>query len=62
MVDPAKIIVILNLEVQKNVKHIHAMLGHTGYYRNFIKAYAQITASMEKMLKKDTTFFWDEYC
>lgn len=38
------------------------MLGHTGYYRKFIKYYAQITATMEKLLKKDVTFCWDEEC
>jgi len=26
----------------------------------FIKAYAEITAAMEKLLKKDATFFWDD--
>ena len=38
------------------------MLGHTGYYRNFIKGYEQVTALMEKLLKKDTKFQWtDEF-
>ena len=60
MVDPAKIAVIINLEPPKNVKQLHATLGHTGYYRKSIKAYVQITASMEKLLKKDVTFCWDD--
>lgn len=62
MVDPAKIAVIVNLEVLKNVKQLHATLGHTGYYRKFIKAYSQIIAPMEKLLKEDVTFFWGEEC
>lgn len=37
-----------------------ATLGHTGYYRKFIKSYAQITMPMEKLLKKDATFCWNE--
>jgi hypothetical protein len=37
-------------------------MGHTGYYKKFIKGYAQITAPMEKMLKKDTKFQWNEDC
>jgi hypothetical protein len=37
-------------------------LGHTGYYRKFIKGYAQITTPMEKLLKKDTKFQWNEDC
>lgn len=57
MVDPTKIVVIFNLEAPNNVNQLRAMLGHTGYYRNFIKAYAQIAVPMEKLLKKDTTFY-----
>lgn len=60
MVDPAKIVVIVNLEAPRNLKQLRAMLGHMGYYRKFIKAYAQITTPMEKLLKKDVTFCWDE--
>lgn len=37
-------------------------LGHTRYYRNYIKTYAQITEPMEKLLKKDVMFCWNNYC
>ena len=37
-------------------------LGYTGYYKKFIKGYAQITTPMEKLLKKDVTFYWNEDC
>eukprot|EP00253_Pinus_taeda_P034386 PITA_34386 len=60
MVYPAKIVVILNLEVSRSVKQLHATLGHMGYYRKFIKGYAQITTPMEKLLKKDVTLCWDD--
>ena len=62
MVDPMKIVVIVSLEAPRNVKQLHATLGHTGYYRKFMKTYAQIIAPMEKLLKKDVMFFWDEDC
>eukprot|EP00253_Pinus_taeda_P024065 PITA_24065 len=62
MVDPAKITVINNLEAPRSVEYLHAMLGHTGYYRKFIKRYAQIIALMEKLLQKDATFCWNEEC
>ena len=55
MVDPAKIMVILNLEVPRSVKEMRTTLGHTRYYRKFIKSYAQITPLMEKLLKKDAS-------
>jgi hypothetical protein len=35
-------------------------LGHTGYYRKFINGYAHITAPMEKSLRKDKKFQWNE--
>jgi hypothetical protein len=37
-------------------------LGHIGYYRKFIKGYTQITALIEKMLRKDTKFQWTDEC
>ncbi len=62
MVDPTKIVVIINLEVPRSVKQLCATLGHTGYYQKFIKSYDQITAPMEKLLNKDATFCWNEEC
>eukprot|EP00253_Pinus_taeda_P019482 PITA_19482 len=62
MVDPAKIEFIINLEVPRSLKQLHATLGHTVYYGKFIKSYAQITAPMEKLLKKDAIFYWNEEC
>lgn len=56
MVYPMKITMILNLEALRSVKQLRATLGHIGYYRKFIKSYAQITKMMEKLLKKDVTF------
>lgn len=51
MVEPVKIVIIVNLEPPKKVKQLHATLGHAEYYRKFIKVYAHITALMEKLLK-----------
>jgi len=62
MVDLVKIVVIVNLEAPRNVKQLRATLGHIGYYRKFIKVYAHITTLMEKLLKKDVMFCWEEYC
>jgi len=62
MVEPAKIAIIINLEALKDVKQLRTMLGHTRYYRRFIKPYSQVIAPMEKLLKKDASFFWDKDC
>ena len=48
----------MNLPPPKSVKQLRTTLGHTGYYRKFIKGYAQTTAPMEKKLKKDIKFEW----
>jgi hypothetical protein len=61
LVDPAKIVIIVNLPPPKSVRQLRAHLD-IGYYKKFIKGYVQITASMEKMLKKDTKFQWNEDC
>ena len=60
--DLTKISVVINLEVPRSIKKLHTTLVHTRYYRKFIKSYAQITAPMEKLLNKDTTFYWDKEC
>ena len=60
MVDPVKIVIIVNLPAPNSVKQLRTVLGHTGYYRKFIKGYAKITAPMENMLKKEAKFLWNE--
>jgi hypothetical protein len=60
IVDPTKIVVILDLQPPTFIKQLHATLGHSGYYRKFIKGYAQITTPMEKLLKKDAKFQWND--
>ena len=62
MVDPTKIAVIVNLEAPRNVKQLCTTLGHMGYYRKFIKSYAQVNVALEKLLNKDAPFYWDEEC
>lgn len=61
-VDLEKIIVIINLDQPNNVKKLCATIGHTRYYQKFIKSYAQIIVSLEKLLKKDTTFCCNDEC
>jgi hypothetical protein len=56
LVDPAKIVYIVNLPPPKSVRQLKSTLGHRGYYRKFIRGYAHITAPMEKLLKKNTKY------
>jgi hypothetical protein len=62
LLDPAKIVVIVNLPPPKIVRQLRATLRHAGYYKKFIKGYAQITSTMENLLRKDTKFQWNDKC
>ena len=62
LINPSKIAIIVDLSSPTSVKQLRTTLGHTRYYRKFIKGYAQITTPMEKLLKNDITFQWDEDC
>jgi hypothetical protein len=62
LVDPSKIAIIVDLPPPTSVKQLRTTLGHTGYYKKFIKGYAQITTPMEKLLKKDCQFHWTKEC
>ena len=62
LVDPGKIVIMLDLAPPITVKQLRATLGHTRYYRKFIKGYAEVTTPMEKLLKKDTKFQWKTDC
>ena len=60
--DPANIMIIVNLPFPTTIKQLRTTLGHTGYYRKFIRGYAEVTAPKEKLLKKAVKFKWNEQC
>ncbi len=53
LVDPSKTTIIVDLPPPTSVRQLHTTLEQIGYYRKFIKVYAQITTPMEKLVKKD---------
>ena len=59
LVDPAKITVIIDLLTPMTLKQLILTSGHTRYYHKFIRVYATITTLMEKLLKKDVKFEWN---
>ena len=60
LVDPVKVAIIQDLPPSTSVTQLRSTLGHTGYYRKFIRGYTEITAPMENLLKKDVKFEWNE--
>ena len=44
------------------VKGIRSFLGHTGFYRRFIKDFSKISRPLCRLLEKDENFDFDESC
>jgi hypothetical protein len=61
-VDRAKIEVIERLPPPINIKGIRSVLGHVGFYRQFIKNFSHIARSLTNLLAKDVPFEFDEAC
>ena len=61
-VDPAKIKVIVGLPSPKTQKEVRSFLVHASYYRRFIENFTKISATMLKLLTKDSEFQWTEFC
>ena len=58
-VDLDKVKVILALMAPTNVREIRGFLGCVGYYRRFIKDYAQRALPLTELLKKEEEFNWN---
>lgn len=56
--NPIKIEAIKNFPRPQNQKSIKSFLGLVGYYRKFIKNFAQLAKPMTLLLKKDISFEW----
>ena len=61
-VDKAKINLISKLPSPTNVKTVRLFLGHTGFYRRFIKDFSKIAKPLYKLLEKDSKFIWEKGC
>ena len=56
-VDPKKIEAMKDWNLHKNLKRLHGFLGLTGYYRNFVRNYGKIAATLTSLLKINS-FTW----
>ena len=61
-VDQSKISIIKTLAPPTTVKGIRSFLGHTGFYRRFIKDFSKIARPLCRLLEKDTRFNFDDSC
>jgi hypothetical protein len=61
-VDRAKIKVIEQLPPPTNVNGVRSFLGHSGFYRRFIKDFSHKAKPLTSILTKETPFDFDEDC
>ena len=61
-VDRAKTEIIEKLPPPTSVKGVRIFLGHTGFYRHFIKDFSLITKPLTNLLIKDVPFVFDDAC
>jgi hypothetical protein len=61
-VDRAKVEAIEKMPCPRDVKGIHSILGHAGFYRRFIKDFSKISKPLTNLLQKDELFVFDDDC
>jgi hypothetical protein len=59
-IDKAKIDVISSLPYPSCVREVRSFLGHTGFYRRFIRDFLKIIAPLCKLLAKKVDFVFDQ--
>ena len=57
-VDPEKVRVIKDWPAPSNLQELKSFLGHVGYHQKFILNYADVTAPLRKLDKKNSKFEW----
>jgi hypothetical protein len=61
-VDPKKVEAIRAWEAPKSLKEVRSFLGFANFYRSFIPRFADLSAPLTRLTKKDVLFHWDDAC
>ena len=61
-VDESKVAVVKNWPVPRSLKDLRGFLGYCNYYRKFVKGFASIAGPLHNLLRKDTSFHWNDKC
>ena len=60
--DPEKVQVVREWPAPRKVTEVQSFLGLVGYYRRFIKAFADIARPLHRLTEKGREFKWDAEC
>jgi hypothetical protein len=55
-----KILSVANFPRPENVHNVRQFLGLAGYFRKFVRNFAQVSFPLSKLLKKDTAWEWSD--
>ncbi|KAM1432438.1 hypothetical protein ACFXTO_014971 [Malus domestica] len=61
-VDKSKIDLVRHLPSPTSVREVRSFLGHTGFYRRFIKDFSKVSQPLCRLLKKDVAFDFNKEC
>ena len=53
---------VLEWQAPRNIAQVQSFLGFAGYYRDFIKGYAELVSPLTALLKKDVEWKWTPEC
>ena len=60
--DPEKVRLVEEWPVPTNLRELRSFLGLAGYYRRYVRSYAQLASPLTDLTKKGQRFDWDERC
>jgi hypothetical protein len=60
--DPEKVAAVISLDTPESCDAVRSFLGMANYVRRFIPGFADITAPLRELTKKDATFQWTADC
>src|SRR5271170_3262103 len=60
--DPTKVDKVKNFAVPTNLTELRGFIGLASYYRRFIQDFSTIVEPMNHLLRKNTSYIWNEDC
>jgi len=61
-VDPKKVEAIRAWETPKSIRDVRSFIGFANFYRPFIPRFADLSAPLTRLMRKDAVFKWDDDC